>query len=659
MKSNFIRLFSVSIALATVLASFSGCGGTKSGEDSTSASTSVAVATGAETQNFWDMLGSAEDSSDLPDWTGKQLKIVEWLGHGTGFAEHLKAENDVVSPEAKRVTGVELDAENSFDNAQSTIDVKLSLLSAAGDWPDIINTTSTAQLQDLVKSGELYDLTELLPKYCPELMKIYDTVKFPKIMDNITAEVSDKIFFVPVGASRELSYEIKKDSPDFDKEKNARIFPNSPMSDWPRIWVRDDILKKMYPSAMSQDEIEALYVKNGTFTEQEIFDVPINSEADFVKFMRDMKALIAKEGIKENNKPVEVTYAANGGDNWPVMSCLLPQINGFPTVDYFTYFDKSKGAIEYSVKQDWFKTMISGYQQLVSEGVVSKESLIDNSAAFTEKLNSGHYAISFAWLKPDDAALKAAGKTYRYRQLWPNVKFDYTKFAELQGPRANSNNIGIFKDSVSEEDLPQVLRYINYMASDVGSKLVYWGPRSAGLFTEKDGVRTYTDKELEQNMCYDVDNKANIKYNLYNYNISDSNRSAFPQYPLGYYAGLDHPKYVYPELTRSAGSADTYYQPGIIPGYAREDRFVFVNKGDYLPEYADQWNVFSKGRDAFEKALTATLAAKDTAQFDKLWNDMLSTAEEVGLTDSMLADINKIFAEKSPNAIPDSAKITK
>ncbi|MDO8685577.1 MAG: hypothetical protein Q7J78_02790, partial [Clostridiales bacterium] len=378
---------------------------------------------------YWELLESVTDSSDLPKWTGKQLKLVEWLGHGTGFSEHLKADNDVVSPEVKRVTGVELDAENSFDNGQSTIDVKMSLLSAAGDWPDIINTTSTSQLQELVKAGKLYDLTELLPKYCPELMKIFDPVKFLRIMDNITAEVSkDKIFFVPTGATTEFTYEVVKNKTGFDQLKYARIMPPSPMSDWTRIWVRDDILKKMYPNALTQNEIEALYVKTGSFTKGQIYDVPINSTQDFIKFMRDMKALIDKEGIKENNKPVEVTFASNGGDNWPVATCLLPQVYGVPTVDYFQYFDKKAGEILYTFQQGWFKTMMSDYQKLVSEGVVSKESLIDNSAIFSEKLNSGHYAMSFAWLKPDGAALKAAGKTYRYRMLWPNISYNYEQF---------------------------------------------------------------------------------------------------------------------------------------------------------------------------------------------------------------------------------------
>jgi hypothetical protein len=618
-------------------------------------------AAAAEAQSFWDMLGKVQDTSDLPTWTGKQLKLVEWYAHGTGLAEHLRAENDVVTPEAKRVTGVELDAENSYDNGLQTIDLKLSLLAASGDWPDIILTTGPKELQELVKAGKLYDLTELLPKYCPDLLKIYDPKKFPEIMKRITAEVTkDRIFFVPLGAGRELTYEIYKNKPEFSMAKYARILPPSPMCDWQKTWVRDDILKKMYPKALTQDEIEALYEKNGSFTKEQIFDVPIRSAKDFAKFLRDMKALIAREGIKENGKPVEVIWGANGADNWPVMACLLPQMYGVPTVDYFTYYDKKVGKIVYTFKQPWFKSMISDYQKLVSEGIVSKESLIDNDTIFTEKLNSGQYAISFAWLKPDEAKLKAAGKTYRYRLLWPDVTYNYTQFAELQGPRDNWYNIGIFKDSVAAEDLPQILRYLNYMASDIGSKLTNWGPRSAGLFTEKNGIRTYTDAELELNMCYDVDNKANVKYNLYSYNIpTESYRAAFPPYPLGYAAGLNHPKYVYPELKRSGNAADTYFQPGMLPGLAREDRFIFVDRADFLPHYADQWNLVSKGRGAFENTLTATLTAKDNAQFEKLWATMLETAAQIGLTDKTLGEVNQIFTQLSPNAVKEAAKIKK
>jgi putative aldouronate transport system substrate-binding protein len=663
MKKNRIKWIAICAALAVLLASFAGCGGTKADQTSSTASeTEAQSTTQAAAQNFWEMLGSVSDTSDLPDWTGKQLKLVEWLGHGSGSADHSKATQDVVMPEAKRVTGVELDVENSFDNGGSSIDVKLSLLAAANDWPDIISTSGTSLIKDLVTSGELYDLTDLLPKYCPNIMKLFDTSKSTKIMDNITAEISDKIYFVPNEASKEFMYVVNKDNPEFDMGRWSRIAPPAPVVDWPRIWVRDDILKKMYPNAKTQDEIEALYVKNGAFTKEEIFDVPIKSTADFYQFMKDMKALIDKEQIKESGKPVQVAYAAFGGDNWPVATCLLPNVNGVPgyAFDYFTYFDKKIGKIVRSIDQDWFKDMMHEYQKLVVTGVVSKESLLDNSAVFQEKLNSGQYALSYAWLKPDANALKEAGKTYRYRQLWLDMPYNFEQFAMISGPAGNDQNIGIFKDSVSEEDLPQVLRYMDYMMSDVGTKLAYWGPRSAGLFKEENGVRVYTDKELEDNMVYDVDNNRNVYYNLFNRaSTTESNRTAFPIYPVAAAANMNHPKYVYNNIKLNPGKADTYFTPGMLKGLSKEEHLIYAQKGGSLTNYSAQWDIFGKGRDAFEKALTAPFAAKDDAQFEKLWQELKNVTDSVGLNEAMVAEINKIFFEENTTIIEDVAKINK
>ena len=663
MKKNGLKMVAVFVALLVLMASFAGCGGTTSdNKNAISASTSESQqSTAAEAQNYWEMLDSVQDTSDLPDWTGKQLKLVEWLGHGSGSADHAKATQDVVMPEAKRVTGVELDVENSFDNGGGSIDVKLSLLAAADDWPDFINTSGTDLIKDLVTSGELYDLTDLLPKYCPNIMKLFDTTKFPKITEKITAKVSDKIYFLPNEANNLLVYEGIKNSPDFDKEKWSRVVVPSPVVGWPRIWVRDDILKKMYPNAKTQDEIEALYLQNGKFTKEEIFDVPIKSPADFIQFMKDMKALIDKEKIEESGKPVQVAYAAFGGDNWPVATCLIPNYNGVPgAFDYFTYFDKKIGKVVRSIDQPWFKDAMHEYQKLVTAEVVSKESLLDNSAVFQEKLSNGQYALTFAWLKPDANGLKEAGKTYRYRQLWLDMPYNFEQFASVSGPKANDLNIGIFKDSVSEEDLPQVLRYMDYMISDVGAKLQFWGPRSAGLFKEENGTRVYTDKELEENMVYDVDNNKNVYYNLFNRNsTTESNRTAFPIYPVGAVGGMYHPKYMYNDIVLNAGKADTYFQPGMLEGLSLEEHQITAEKNHSITDFNDQWTLFGKGRDAFEKALTNPLAAKDDAQFEELWQELKNVTDSIGLNESMMAEINKIFFEKNPTFVEDAAKINK
>ena len=47
----------------------------------------------------------------------------------------------------------------------------------------------------------------------------------------------------------------------------------------------------------------------------------------------------------------------------------------------------------------------------------------------------------------------------------------------------------IFKNSVKEEDIAQIMRYYDFFTTKAGLRLVSWGPKSAGLFDETDGKR--------------------------------------------------------------------------------------------------------------------------------------------------------------------------
>lgn len=660
MKKSLLRILSICIAAVFMLAAITGCGGDDK-KDTTSATTG-GEAKAATGEDYTKLLGSMQDSSDLPDWTGKQLKLVEWYAHGTGEPQHITADKDVVGPEVKRVTGIELDAENSYDNGGNNVDVKMALLSAANDWPDFIMTSGPEQLKQMIMADKLYDLTDLLSKYCPDIVKKFDVNTYPRVQQKITADdsgISKRAFFVPVQAGIRMARKIADDSPDFDGTKWSNMQMPRPKTDWPRIAVRDDILKKMYPNARTQNEIEELFAKNGTFTREEIFDVPIKSASDFYKFLQDMKKLIDAEDIKIGGKPLEVTYAAFGGDNWQMYATLIPPINGMPTGNYFSYYDKETGKLEWAFKQDFFKEWGREFARNVATGVISQESLLDNGATFAEKLNAGRYAVTYGWSVPDPKALEAAGHTFRYRYIWPDIEYNYDKFVSIDGAPSTDMYIGIFKDSVAEEDLPQVLGWLNYMISDVGEKLAYWGPRSAGLFTETNGVRVFTDKELEKNMAYAEENKANLTYGLYNAFINgDHFKRPWPYMPYAAEGTMNHPRYAYSGAPKDKAMANQYFHPGIFQGEALEDVQVTAFKSDFLPDYSAQWDVVTKGRDAFEKALTATLAAKDDAQFDKLWQAMIETGNSVGMDDKALEEMNDLFSKLNPTFAQDAAKVS-
>ena len=85
---------------------------------------------------------------------------------------------------------------------------------------------------------------------------------------------------------------------------------------------------------------------------------------------------------------------------------------------------------------------------------------------------------------------------------------------------------------------------MDYQCSELCDKLVAWGPRSAGLFTETDGVRQYKDAELVEQMVYSTDTMGEKvqAYNLCNTTLP----SAYPVFTFFYQGGSkDHPKCVY------------------------------------------------------------------------------------------------------------------
>lgn len=647
MKKKLSRALALSIAAITALSVLTGCG---SNEGNKTDETTIGTTQEGKTQAYYEMLDSVQDSSELPDWTGKKLNIQFWYSAGTDFLPtRPKAENDVITPEIKRVTGVQIDPEKTFDNGGQSIDVKLGMLAAANDFPDVIFTSDTKALRQVVDAGKLYDLTEPMKQYCPNIMKLGDPNKFEgtrKVIgiQNEDGTYQDKYYFLPNQIEKNVIREIYADA--YDPIKWARTFGIQPVTDAPRIWVRDDILKKLYPNAKTQDEIEALYMKNGSFTKEEIYDVPIKTKDDFVKFLYDIDALIKKENIKEGNQPVQVTYANQGSDNWALNSYLSSMLNGVPGDMYFSYFERSSKSLQYAFKSKYVKEDLKLFNNLVNDGILSKESLLDNSQIFNEKVNNGLYAVTYAWNKPDENVLKAGGKAYRYRLLWPEIPVNDSEKIGAYGFKNAPGNcaaIGIFKDSVKEEDLPQLLRWYDFLASDVGYKLLTWGPKTAGIWTEENGNRVFTDKELEACLVYNKDNKRDVYYGM---------GQVWPG-TLGVIStNVFHPKYAYSVVSRKASEADAYFNPGTIAGQSFDDyqegkilksSVAVWDYQDLVPEVKKFWS----SRDSFEKAFTQILAAKDDAQFEALYQQMIDLAEKNGLTTETLDKVNEIFKKQN------------
>lgn len=575
---------------------------------------------------------NVKDSSDLPDWTGKALDLTIWFAHGPNAdIDKRTSQGNVVDPEIKRVTGVSLNKEKWFDNAGQTPEVKMGMLAASNNWPDI---ASNAPADQLVDANKIYDLTELLPKYAPNIMK-----KIPKHVWDSDVRVNGgkpgKIYGVPT-TMRDMT------PAGIDVQKSLAIPPSEYDNQY--IFVRDDILKKLYPQAKTQNEIENLYVSKGSFTREDIFDVPIRSKEDFFKLLRDIKAL----GVKEGSQEVFPIFLASGGDNWPLMTMLSGALNGHTgRNNYFTYWDKEAGALRWMFKEPFFKQTLKQFNQLVREGVASKEAFIDPANIFRQKLDNGLYAVSYAWHEPNKDLLAKAGKTYKYRRVYLDIPFNEKKFVLARPLSVSTENIVIFKDKVKEEDVPQILRWLDFLVSDAGENLRFWGPRSAGLFEERNGKRYYKDKELEDHMVYGKPSEKGLSYNLFNGGRESGLRTGYFSYAQNQGNNLSalHPKNLY-DIRREPNLATTYFNPARLG----PSKLVETKKQGYIYEYTatiPEAEKAWKARKAFEDALTKTLAASSDAEFEKLYNEFLSLADSSGYNDALLKQIEAAFVKEN------------
>ncbi len=596
----------LALILAMLLMSSALVGCDKNGGETTGEISDVAVNELADT---------VEDSSDLPDWTGKKLDLTMWYGTGSySLNRNNISTNDVVTPEIYRVTGVKF-ADDSYDNNGETMDAKMAKVIATDSWPDVIK--GGQNMETLIEQDMLWELSELIPKYMPHLYQWMQMGDFMK-----SKRDDGKIYEIDLNPPIDYAY------PDMDPELLART--QSPASNTGYVFVRDDILKQFKPEAYTQDELVEIYNKNGKFTKDEILNASFSSKEEFYQFLRDVKAL----GIKAGNRDVYGTYAFAASDNWDFLTVLAGGLNGWncfggsgPMNNYFTYYDVETEKIEYMIEQDFFKETMRELTQLIQEDVISQDSLIDNRATFEEKCASGQYAVLYGGTAPDVNTLNKNSNGYKYRKVILNIPYNTEKFMPIVNKLAGSYKFAFLKNEIAEEDLPQVLRFFDFMLTDVGQKLTQWGPRSAGLFEETENGRRFTNKEIEAEAVYGESNDSQLKYGL--------NNKQWPGYPTG--PNKWQPIYIYdfvPNIARMNHFYSTgVYEPIEIVQSVKPDVYNFKS---YVPETEEFW----AARTSFETAMTKIMVAKNDEEFETLYQNLIDVAVSNKLTPETLEKIN-------------------
>lgn len=630
---------------------------TAKSDDSTS-TTTPADTTTEETVNYWDLLDSVSDSSELPDWTGETLEVNVWIAGGTDASFGIVSDDNVVLKEFERVTGVKFNVDECYGNNGETIDAVMPRIITGGDLPTVIAGWNIgSQMRELYDNGYLADLTGYYDngdlswvEYWADMDK-YDDVLWAD------ARTEDGTYYLIPQGQRQMNYygQIDPEIAEFDIEY-YNMYGATPTNasglNWSNIlYVRDDILQALYPDAKSMDEIKELYVANGTFTEEEIYDVELNSAEDFYEMLYAIKELLASGDYTSlAGGEVEVTYGPNSEtDNWNWMYYLPQTVNGFASeTDYFVAFDRTaddessvlKRAIDLPQYKDWMQNL----NKLVNDDVISQNSLVDNSATFNEKLTNGNYAVIYG----DTATVRACNVDgseggWSYRPVWVNTPIDETFGGISTG--SSETYYGIFKDTLTDEQLDQFIHAINYSYSVVGQLNFMWGPASAGLFdTDESGNRYFTNEDVVANIFGGEDNGAAAKYGLRgNY----GSESAFIPAPTSYAANiLMAPKYVAASQNdRDAADAVKYFTPAILAGKSRAENATILNKDSHAYSYGmnfEDMQEFWTARTGFEDQMKKVMAATPD-NFETAYQALITFCEENNLTAESIQEFNDNF----------------
>lgn len=559
----------------------------------------------------------------------KRLHLTMWSAQDTDYIASEVPKKNIVKSWLTKETNVDLD--NIFGNGGGSLDSKLTQLLAADNLPHMLRTNALTHLAKLNEAEKLWTLT-------PEMMQEYAPNVWEKIPDYMweQATVNGKIMGIPfnLGVQKGINDNIS------EKLYDAASLPNSDamFAAHTSVWVRDDILKKIYPEAKTYDElVELLNEKNEPIGE-EIMDVPIKTTEDYVDFFYKIKELELKEG----DKPV-YAFGYNGGDNWMALSFFGADLMGYRGHFYTGSWDPINERVRMNLLEPIFKESALVQNRLIRDRVFEPESLVHTQAQFVEKVKNGLYACAILSYvgQPDiiNKELKDAGKDFQYRPLYTQIpnKKEYPDYNERP---TWYDMVGLLK-TIKEEDLPQVLNWIDVQFTDEFEDVYYWGTKEEGLYTEENGKRKFKDEKFNK---YFVDMDTS-KSNLSEFDgLANDQCTVYTRFMLQseYYPVVynDNIKYLPTNMSgfkfkmSSPHVKDLKYFP---PAHPWSPEF------SEIPELQEFWNARQQWEDPFK----LVFVAKSDEEFNEKWQKATDTLKSITDIDKMLDQMTEIAKKEA------------
>lgn len=555
----------------------------------------------------------------------KDMEITVWQTQGSDYVPPKQIKNNVV--EQWLIDKTRVKVKNAYGNGGGQWEAVLARLIAGDNFPEIVacgGGQGPTHFNRLAQAEQIWELT-------PELLQMYAPDIWEKVPDSMweRIKVNGKIYGIPYqfGAS-------KKIDPDITDEE-LEMWGGAQTEVGNFLWIRDDIAQMLYPDAKSYDECMELLKETNAPIGDELMDIPINTTEDLVKLLRDIKAL----NLKEGNKPVHA-FGYAGADCWVPLARLGPELMGYKGHNYTSSWNPQTKEIRLPITEDIVHDGALLQNQLLREGVIDPESLVHTDTQCKEKVMNGQYAVVVmsAILHPPlaNSMLAENGKKFRYRPLYTNIP--NKKGYELTRTMPNwGASVGILK-TVSAEDLPQILNWLNTQFTDEYEEIRYWGPKEAGLYTDNaDGTRTFKDDRLNQKFIYHkaVDIPEDENYDLNTSTVgmfSIKFRQDTKWDPMMYNGVREY------ELVPGTGGK---FRPGskyLVEGVLSPPSDAWSAEYAGLDTVTKYWS----SRSQWEEPFKITLAAKSDEEFEQKWQAAIDNLYSIVDVDQMCKEMTDI-----------------
>ena len=450
---------------------------------------------------------------------------------------------------------------------------KIDLMITSGDYPDLIMIKDT---QKLVDASAYMDLRPLIEAYGPNLKKLYGDYY------------------------NRLKFSLEDES--------IYVLPTKP--------VDEERLEPILGFQLQHAVVQALgYPELKTLEDYE----------------KAIKRYMAMFPTIDGQKTIGITMVM---DDWRWL-ISLGNFSAFATGlpdDGNWYINPETYEATYRFLRPEEKEYFRWLNHIYHEGLIDPDSFVQDFDAYSAKIASGRVLglIDAKWQYDyGESILRSLGKESRMYGQYPIQLDETTKAADFRdiGYMAGYG-IGISKDC---EDPVAAIKFLDFMASDQGHILRFWGLEGEHYYYQEDGTRTIYDDQMKLRI-EDPEYFKRTGINTYAY--------PFPMWGLG---KKDATGNYYNPDSMVLKNNHTDIEMDVLKNYGVDSWKDLYPTEDELPVslWGQAWDIPipSEGNlrlqldacdEIMKKGLVKAILA-DSQDFDKVWANIMSQLNEAGV----------------------------